>query len=81
MTKTITICDVCKKEITDPQKIKKEFLLPVIFHTDTTEGKAATPHVESVKMDICLDCYMKSINIHAVGAQGNNQYWFGEKNP
>lgn len=76
-TTTVYTCDVCKKEMTDPAQIKQQYSLPVIFHSETTEGRPTEPHVGWHKADVCLDCLMRSINIHAVGAQGVYDYWFG----
>ena len=79
MVRTVTVytCDICGKKLTNPAKIKQKYRLPIIFHSETTEGKPVGQHVEYETVDICTDCFMKSINIHAVGARGCNEYWFG----
>lgn len=72
MKKTIEIliCDICKKEV---EKIKS-LTIPVIFHTDQTEGRECKPYISMEKLDICEECATKITNVHGWGAQGYNEY-------
>ena len=84
---TIKECDMCKKEITFTEDSKldieekiKRVRLPVLFLTEQTEGRSTTPYVTHETIDMCEDCLGRAITIHAIGAQGYNQYWFkGDK--
>lgn len=71
------ICDICKQEIPNANDIYLDTRVPMIFHSETTEGIPTEPHLETEKVDICKNCLMRALNIHASGAQGNNYYWFG----
>lgn len=78
MVKTVMefMCDICKNKV-QPDQLFQQVKLPIIFHSETTEGRPTKAHIEFETVDVCRDCLMKAININAVGAQGNNRYWFG----
>lgn len=69
---TLYICDVCKKEV--EEKDLRSLSLPVMFHSDQTEGKPCSPYISIEKMDICKECLNKAVTIHGMGAQGVNTY-------
>lgn len=69
---TLYICDVCKREVESEEL--HSLTLPVMFHTDQTEGKPCDPYLSTEKMDICSDCLQKAVTIHGAGAQGVNTY-------
>ena len=54
-------------------------MLQVIFTTEQTEGRPIKPHPINVNLDLCLSCFQKVCEGHAIfasGAQGYNNYWF-----
>ena len=69
----IITCDVCGRTIeTKAQRLS----VPVIFHTEQNEGRWSEPYISMEELDLCENCVMKVTNIHATGAQGDNQYKF-----
>ncbi|AVQ36599.1 hypothetical protein [Staphylococcus kloosii] len=78
-------CDICKKQVEIDDNITshteeeiKSIKLPVLFKTEQIEGRSTTPYVTQKDIDLCKDCLNKAVAIEAIGAQGNNQYWFME---
>lgn len=73
MKRTIEIitCDICKKNVDG--KVQN-LQIPVIFHTDQTEGRCCKPYISVEKLDLCEECVMKITNVHGSGAQGFNEY-------
>ena len=69
-----TFGDICKKEV-ECKRVK----VPVIFHTEQTEGRAVKPYFSEVTIDICKECAEKAFRLHANGAQGYNSYWIEEQ--
>ena len=77
MKKTISFCDLCKKEGATEDKA-----IQVIFKTDQTEGRSTKPYLSHEEIDICPACMDKVLDgnyIMGAGAQGYNRYWFKEK--
>lgn len=66
-------CDMCRKEIT-PVSGFTDQIIPVITNCEWTEGYPEPPHVTSLKMDLCSECYIKAFNIEC-GFQGENLRW------
>lgn len=71
-------CDICKSF----EKVSKE-KIPMIFHTEQTEGRSTKPYLEINEIDICDICLQKIIDtnsiLNAYGAQGHNTYNFPKK--
>jgi hypothetical protein len=75
-TETKIVCDIkgCKQEV---HGYGKQFSLPVVFHTEQTEGRSTEPHFSVQTLDICVPHMkelLKSYPLHASGAQGYNDY-------
>lgn len=75
-TITQTICDIetCKETaaFTGVETTVK-------FSTNQTDGLAATPYLETVKMDLCSTHKQRLMNLTPItgyGAMGNNTYNF-----
>ena len=67
MKKEIMICDVCKKERPDIESYKT-----IAYRTfDDTDGMThySSPRIESVSLDLCRDCALKSTNLFSKGVQ------------
>lgn len=67
-----SFCDVegCSAEA--PHNIK----LPVIFHTEQTEGIPVNPYVSYQTLDLCEKHFVDVVKLHGHGAQGRNTYFF-----
>ena len=81
MTKTSIICDICGDEILVSDKNSTnsknhKVTVPVIFHTNQTDGRSVEPYISFESMDICNKCLMKLTNLHADGCQGYNEYYW-----
>lgn len=72
------ICDVCGAEIKDSKDKEDRRYIPVIFHTNQTDGHETEPYISFEYMDICDSCLMKLTNLHAEGCQGHNKYYWKE---
>lgn len=68
-------CDICKEQ----NKVENK-VVPVIFHTEQTEGRTTEPYLVFEKIDVCEKCYEFILNhnciLNAYGAQGHNTYTF-----
>lgn len=78
MSKTESInCDICGKL---SNQISSK--IQVIFETEQNEGRASSPYLQMVDIDLCSDCRTVLLNgnyIFATGAMGHNKYYFKEK--
>jgi len=69
-------CDICSRLEAIPENIQ------VVFKTDQTEGRACSPYLDIVWMDICHTCINKIIEwntLYGVWAMGYNNYSFNKK--
>lgn len=69
-------CDVCGAEIVfdnhdESATGRISFHVPVITRCEWTEGHAEKPRIETLIVDICNDCHMKSIGLEC-GYRGEN---------
>ena len=73
-TETITkvTCDICSKIVKEDEAITVEY--PVIFTTETTEGRSVKPYITYEKLDCCINCSKKILKVTGYGAQGYNDY-------
>ena len=55
-------CDLCNKEISKNQCDRTVF---VTTDCDWTEGRSCKERIETVKVDICDNCLIKSMNLQA----------------
>lgn len=55
-------CDMCGKEITSTSGFTSQ-IIPVVTDCEWEEGHATERHIESLKMDLCKECYVKAFNI------------------
>jgi hypothetical protein len=65
-------CDVCGVRC---EKTGRN--TPMVFNTETTEGRSCKPYLTTVSMDICDPCLQKLIDnfpLIASGAMGYNEY-------
>lgn len=65
-------CDVKGCSAEAPHNIK----LPVIFHTEQTEGIPVTPYVSYETLDLCEKHFLDTVKLNGHGAQGRNTYFF-----
>ena len=76
MKREIYYCDICKQEINTPRLAEN---IQVTFTTEQNEGRATTPYLGIVKIDICDGCKTEIIqgsHVFATGAMGYNKYSF-----
>lgn len=74
MRKTTITCDICKNA-TDVT----ERSIQIRFLSEQNEGRAITPYLNEVKMDICNECLDRLVRDHPLegwGAMGYNTYRF-----
>ncbi len=73
MKETITriTCVLCHKTM---NASSTPIRIPVIFHTDQTEGRGCAPYISMQELDLCGECTMQCTNLHGYGAQGYNEY-------
>jgi len=75
-------CDVkgCGVSVTKDE-LKGKYI-QVIFTTEQTEGRSVQRYLSNETIDICEGCMKRILNgeyLYGSGAQGFNQYWFGDK--
>lgn len=66
-------CDMCGKEITPTIGFTNQ-KMPVVTNCEWTEGHSELPHVDTVQMDLCKECYINAFNIEC-GFRGQNPRW------
>jgi len=82
MSKTVTIsCDVT--DIIHGGKVETNKDMPMVFLTETTEGRSTKPYLTTEKIDICELCLQHMIDTRELltgeGSQGYNKYWFASQ--
>lgn len=77
-----TICDLCGKEIRNPDASTRR-RVKVVFETEQTEGRLCKPYMDDDYLDFCNACFQKYVELYPIrarGAQGHNKYrWRSEK--
>ena len=71
-------CDMCGKEITVMNGFINQ-IMPVVTDCEWTEGRPEKLHVDSLKMDLCKECYIRAFNIKC-SYRGQNKRWITEDN-
>ena len=71
-------CDMCGKEIMATSGFIDQ-IIPVVTDCEWTEGHPEKLHVDSLKMDLCKECYIKAFNIKC-SYRGQNKRWITEDN-
>lgn len=66
-------CDMCGTEITSTSGFINQ-RIPVVTEFEWTEGHPEPPHVDTLQIDLCKDCYLNAFNIHC-GYRGQNPRW------
>ena len=66
-------CDMCGMEITSTSGFINQ-RIPVVTECEWTEGYPEPPHVDTLQMDLCKDCYLNAFNIHCE-YRGLNPRW------
>lgn len=72
-------CDICSAEIGGTVEQRR---IPVTFTTEQTEGRAMTPTLTSVSLDVCADCLKRITDeqpLRGAGAMGHNTYTWRNK--
>jgi hypothetical protein len=71
-TISIYVCDLCKNEFNDKLNT---ISMPVIFHTEQTEGRPCEPYLTTKKVELCQKCIDKTVILHGSGCMGNDEFY------
>lgn len=66
-------CDLCDKSVNHEKDLTR-LSIPVKFTTEQTEGRACEPYYIDKKLDLCLACRDRVVQVYGFGAQGYNTY-------